>query len=86
MTKEMQQVLSLLECSPAEWDEQLSGLDFNQIRGLESAADDLCQLAAKLSGYLTYRAKNYYNTHEKALKEGDAVLKAVRKALGYTNP
>ena len=70
------------------WDQLLSQIPSHQLSDLAKNADSICQRAALISRYAEHRGGNGCSDlgHQKALNKAQAVLKKVRKALGYTFP
>lgn len=81
--------MDYLEVHPNAWGALFDhSSDLKNVNALQQEADVLCQRLAQLSEYLSQRgaAGCGDQKHEEALKQSQAKLKTIRKALGYTYP
>jgi hypothetical protein len=63
-------------------------LSCSEMNEIERYADGMCQIAAKISAYLTYRGGAGFGDHghDEALAKSEKSVKKIRKALEYAIP
>jgi hypothetical protein len=84
MEKEIEQAMSMLAKSSAQWDEFYSSLSMDEQHELETAFNAIAERAALAAQYVCSR--NLALSHADSVKRANKTMIDLRRSMGYSYP